>query len=261
MVSVQDGVGRVSFLTLAHVFFRSFFSQGSWSTQYRQNVGFAFCIAPAGRQLYKRSEDYRAFLMRHLEHYNGNPFMVSLVLGAVINMEERLSRGTDITEDDILRFKKVVGPATGSSGDRLFWSTLRPFGLLVGLAVALLFGIWGGAAFVAAFNIPLLVFKWHWLNAGYRLGPRVVSEIRNKHIERAERTMENLGSVFVSFLAILALTVVIKKPQTAVWITVGIVGTVVSGIALLRQSIPLQTILAVSITAAVGLGFIITFFA
>ncbi len=258
MVPVQNGIKKISFKTFFLVFLRSFFSQGSWSTKYRQNVGFAFCIEPVGRKLYGKSKKYREFLLRHLEHYNGNPFMVSLVLGAVINMEERLCHGSDITEDDIYRFKKVVGPATGSSGDRLFWSTLRPFGLLIGLGIAVKYGFWGGISFIAAFNIPLMIFKWHWLMAGYRLGPKVVQQIRNTHIERAEQIMGNMGSMLVSFLSILILAVVVMNPRTSWLIAAGIGGIATSGVALLKYSIPLHIVLGFSIIAAVALGFLIT---
>ena len=61
---------------------------------------------------------------------------VGLVLGAVVNMEQKMKNGAGVTEEDIRRFKKIVAPATGSSGDWLFWSNLRPFALVSGISCA-----------------------------------------------------------------------------------------------------------------------------
>jgi len=73
----------LTFLTLLNIYLRSFFFQGSFSVKDRQNIGFAFCMEPVGRVLYKNKTDRNEFNVRHLEFYNGNPFMITLVLGAV----------------------------------------------------------------------------------------------------------------------------------------------------------------------------------
>ncbi|HDY87108.1 MAG TPA: hypothetical protein ENH82_03210, partial [bacterium] len=185
MDSVHDGAKRLSFKTFLNIYIRSFFTQGSWSHKYRQNLGFTFCLEPVGKELWTNTEDSKKFIMRHSEYYNGNPFMSTLVIGAVAKMEERLRYQDGITEDDIRRFKKIAGPATGCAGDRLFWSNLRPFGILLGLLFAVIYGLWGVLIFLLVFNIPTFILKWHWLKAGYRLGPKVVTEINNHNLKSA----------------------------------------------------------------------------
>ena len=109
----------IPFSTFVRVYLRSFFIQGSFSIKFRQNVGFAFCMDPVGKVLWTENEDRRAFLNRHLEYYNGNPFMITLVLGAIAGLEEHYKNDDGITERDINGFKRAVGAATGSVGDRI----------------------------------------------------------------------------------------------------------------------------------------------
>lgn len=128
-------------------------------------------MEPVGRELWNDPSARKAFQLRHTEFFNGNPFMIPLVLGAVANMEERLRNGGSITADDISRFKTAVGQASGPPrfnrrvGDRIFWRTLRPFALAVGLLWSLVFGPpgltggWGVVLFLAIFNIPTAVLK------------------------------------------------------------------------------------------------------
>ncbi|MCE5251000.1 PTS system mannose/fructose/sorbose family transporter subunit IID [bacterium] len=206
MDNVSRSTKRLNFLTLLNIYLRSFFFQGSFSIKDRQNMGFAFCLDPAGRILCKDQLHHNAFRFRHSEHFNCNPFMVTLLLGAVANMEERLLLGDGVTVEDISRFKQSVGQATGAVGDRFFWRTLRPFGLLMGLLAVMYFGLWGIPVFLAVFNIPTVLLKWHWLTTGYRLGPKAVIEITNHRLDHVSKIMANIGGVVLAFLAVVFLT-------------------------------------------------------
>lgn len=245
---------RLSSWTLLQIYFRSFFSQGSFSVRYRQNVGFAFCLEPAGRRIWKKKEDLRKFYLRHLEFYNGNPFMVTLVLGAVARMEERFRDNDGIAEDDINRFKAAVGQAVGSVGDRFFWRTLRPFGLVAGLLAAYFLNVWGAFVFLAMFNLPVLYMRWYWLRAGYTLGPKVVIEIRNPRLESAVSLMETMGGVMLAFLVVAFLA---KPDFQASWVTAGTTGLFLLGLFLARHRVPPSVILIVSVVFAVVIGAVI----
>jgi len=245
---------KLSLWTLLQIYFRSFFSQGSFSVKYRQNIGFAFCLEPAGKQIWKDREDRRKFYLRHLEFYNGNPFMVTLVLGAVARMEERLRDHDGIEEEDINRFKTAVGQAVGSVGDRFFWRTLRPFMLVMGLLAACFAGAWGAAAFLVLFNLPVLYLRWHWLLAGYKLGPKVVIEIRNPRLETADGIMETLGGITIAFLVIAFLA---KPVYQVSWVSAGAAVLFLFGLFLTRRRVPPSVILFLSAAIAVGMGAII----
>ena len=254
MDSVYDGARRLSFKTFINIYIRSFFIQGSWSPKYRQNMGFAFCMEPVGKELWTNIEDRIKFNMRHIEYYNGNPFMSTLVLGAVAKMEECLHYREGTSEDDIRRFKKVVGPATGSVGDRLFWSNLRPFGILLGLLFTFFYGLWGVLIFLAVFNIPTFILKWHWLNAGYRLGPKVVIEIKNHKLQAAERKMEIFGSILVAFLSVAYLATLDYTPAGSY---IGAAGLFIFSFIMLKRRFPLYIIFPAAFVAAVIMAMII----
>ena len=256
MDSVHNDIKKLSLKTFLILYFRSFFLQGSWSQKYRQNLGFAYAMEPVGKELYKDSADYAKFLIRHSKHFNGNPFMVTLVLGAVANMETRLCYNKGVSEEDIKRFKNVVGPATGAVGDRLFWSNLRPFGIILGLLCTVFCGLWGVVIFLAFFNIPTLVLKWHWLNAGYRLGPKVVGEIKNQKLEWAAKTIETLGSVLITFISVVYLT---KPEYYSIWFFPGTIGMFIFTAFMLKHGIPLHIVFPLSLAVAVLLGVAMSF--
>ena len=191
---------------LLRVLLRSFFIQGSFSGKYRQNLGFAFCMEPVGNCLWSDREDRRKFIERHLEDYNGNPFMCTLVLGTVACLEERLRHGQG-SEAEILQYKKALGSATGAVGDRLFWGALRPFALVLGLFTAYFFGIWGALVFFVVYNTPNIALRWYWLRSGYRRGPAVVAELRNPGIERAITATELMGAAILGFMTVVILII------------------------------------------------------
>jgi mannose PTS system EIID component len=248
-------VTRLGLRTLASVYVRSFFSQGSFAFAHRQNIGFAFSLEPAGKKIWRDSEDLRKFYLRHLDYYNGNPFMVTLVLGAVARMEERLRDGDGVSEEDIRRFKLAVGQAVGSLGDRFFWRTLRPFGLAAGLAAALFYGWWGVPLFLALFAVPMFLLKWYWLRKGYELGPRVVIEIKNRRLETAADIMETLGGAALAFLVV---AVFARTGYGASLTSVGTVALFVFAFMVPRRLLAPSLILAVSALAAVALGFLVS---
>ena len=248
---------RLTLKTFLQLYVRSFFFQGSFSVKYRQNSGFAFCIEPVGKILWDDPADHRKFLMRHTEYYNGNPFMITLVLGAVARMEEMFKYGEGITEDDISRFKRAVGPATGSIGDRFFWNTLRPFGIILGLFAATFYGLWGITAVLTVFNIPTIVLRWHWLTTGYRIGTGVVSEIQNRRLEGAVHIMNALSTTLLAFLTV---SHVVLPDSTLSWVSVAAAGLFAVSIFLFGRVVRLSVVLLLSSGFALITGILLSIF-
>ena len=218
MDALSYTVKRLDFRTLFSVYLRSFFFQGSFSVKERQNIGFAYCIEPVGSELYAQASERRAFQFRHTEFFNINPFMATLVLGAVAHMEERLLADGSVTTEDITRFKAAFGKTCGSIGDRFFWRTLRPFCLVFGLLWTLFYGIWGIVLFLVLFNVSTMILKWHWLTSGYRLGPMVVHEIRKHYINSTALLLERISGIVIAFFTVAFLS----APEYGIsWITAG----------------------------------------
>ena len=239
---------KLKFKTLFYIYLRSYFFQGSFSVKDRQNLGFAYCMEPAGKKLWEKPADRKTFLLRHTEYYNGNPFMVPLVLGAVINMEENLSNGGSVTPEDITRFKTATGQASGAIGDHIFWRTLRPFGLVVGLLCSLTFGLWGVLMFLAIFNIPTSLLKLYWLLTGYRLGPKVGIAMKNRSLDRIVKLMEKAGGSVISFFVLAFLS---GYGYGLSWITFGTVLIFVVSTVLYSRLIPHSIVVACSIGIAI----------
>lgn len=246
---------RLTLKTFLQLYIRSFFFQGSFSVKYRQNSGFAFCMEPVGKILWDDPADHRKFLMRHTEYYNGNPFMITLVLGAVARMEEMLRYGEGITENDISRFKSAVGPATGSVGDRFFWNTLRPFGVILGLFTAIFYGLWGIVAVLTVFNIPTIVLRWHWLKTGYRIGTGVVSEIQNRRLEGVVHIMEALSAALLAFLTV---SHVALPDSTLSLVSGAAIGLFAVSFFLFRRAVRLSVVLLLSSGFAVITGIVLS---
>jgi len=253
MDSVHETVNKPGFGTFFRIFLRSFFLQGSWSQTHRQNLGFAYCMEPVGKILWTDPVQYARFLKRHTDYYNGNPFMSTLVLGAVVRMEETLRHGSGVTEDDIRRFKKVAGPATGSVGDGMFWSALRPFALVLGLLCAVSYGIYGAVVFLATFNIPACILRWYWLRAGYRHGHNVITELKNRRIRIGVRIMDLFGGVLIGLLAVLYLAQV-ENGIAAVYLWSAIL--FILSFTLLRRRYPLYLVFPASVGIAVVAGMV-----
>ncbi len=245
-------VKGLGFPVLARMYLRSFFSQGSFAFSMRQNIGFVYCLEPAGSRIWSDPEDRKRFYLRHLEYYNGNPFMVTLVLGAVAKMEERFRDGDGVSEEDIRRFKLAVGPAVGAVGDRFFWRTLRPFGIATGLLGVFWFGVWGIPLFLALFNLPVLFLRWYWLVRGYSLGPRVVIEIKNHTLERAAGMMEALGAAMLAFFLVICL----GRLGGGYSGTAGSMTLFVFALIMPRSWMPPSIVMAVSAVLAVVIGFL-----
>jgi mannose PTS system EIID component len=242
--------------TLLQVFLRSFFIQGSFSAKYRQNIGIAFCLEPVGKLLWHTPDDYRRFVARQSEHYNGNPFMVTLVLGSVAHMEQQLRNGENVSEDDIRRFKSVAGAATGSTGDRLFWSNLRPTTILAGICVAMSFGFWGVLVFLALYNGTVWFLRLRWLFAGYRLGPKVVMEIKNETVDRATERLESVGCLLAGFTSAALVTLFQRNDPAPIILYSGSVVFFLCAVYLIRRNIPLHIVFTIISIFAVVAGFL-----
>lgn len=254
MDSTGNHLKKLTFKTFLKVYLRSFFIQGSFSIKYRQNTGFAFCMEPVGNVLWDEPENRNAFLIRHMEYFNGNPFMITLVLGAVTKMEEILHHKGGITGKDISVFKKAVGAATGSIGDRFFWSTLRPFGIITGLLLTLFYGVWGILLALAVFNIPNFLLRWHWLKLGYRLGTGIIPVIQSKKLERAVYIMENLGAILLAFITVVF---VLTPDSTLNWVSAAAAVLFITSIILLKRAVSLSAVLVFSLVYTVISGLLL----
>lgn len=201
------GRHRLPAVVLARIVLRSFLLQASWNFERLQNLGVLYVIAPALR-FYYRGDELAAAGKRHLEYFNTHPFMASPVLGAILELEQKQSRGEE-RYVGVQDFKRMVMAPYAAIGDAFFWGGVRP---LVG-AVALFFAfkgsLWAPLVYLLLFNLPHLWFRVAGLWRGYVLGLGIVDAIQRHRlpdlaVRLKEVTVVLLGglSAFLTFLSL-----------------------------------------------------------
>ena len=152
---------------------RQFLLQGCWNYEGMQNVGFAYAILPALRDLYaNRPEEALKAVKRHLEFFNTQPAMGALILGASVRLEERVAAG-ETDPRAIGTFKVGLMGSLGAIGDSFFWGALRPMASVTGALLALLHPLLGVAAMLLVYNGVHLTVRRRGFAAGME-GPEAV---------------------------------------------------------------------------------------
>jgi PTS system mannose-specific IID component len=165
---------------LAKVVVRSLFLQGSWNFERLQSLGVLYTMAPALRFFY-RGEDLVAAGKRHLEYFNTHPFMASPILGAILDLEQRHSRGEEVSVG-VQDFRRMVMAPYAAIGDAFFWGAIRPLAAAVALFLAFLGSLWAPVVYLLLFNLPHLWFRVAGLLGGYSLGLRIVEIIQRRRL-------------------------------------------------------------------------------
>ena len=155
-------------------FWRSFPLQGCFCYERMQNVGFAYQMLPALKELYPDGEEAKAAMKRHLAIFNTTPAIVTFITGAAIAMEEKFKKAKDVgeecDEESINAVKTaLMGPLAGI-GDAFFWGTLRIIGAGIGCSIAAQGSILGAILFLLIYNIPHFLVRYKGLELGYKSG-------------------------------------------------------------------------------------------
>jgi PTS system mannose-specific IID component len=198
---------------LARVARRTALLQATWNYERQQGLGWAYCLAPVLRQLYPDPAVRRERLAEHTAYFNTQPTMASLALGAVAYLEERRAAGEGPDGEGVARVKAVLGAALAALGDRLFWSTLRPFAAALGAWVALGGSPWGAAVLLVAYNALHLPLRFAGVGWGYRAGPAVLSQGLRERLERLVHRLSILGAALIGIL-VASLLVPHGEPQS-----------------------------------------------
>jgi mannose/fructose/N-acetylgalactosamine-specific phosphotransferase system component IID len=192
--------------------------QATWNYERQQGLGWAFCLAPALERLYPDADERSRRLAEHTAYFNTQPTLASFALGAVAQLEERRAcrraEGAAVEADDdgLARIKAVLGSALAALGDQLFWFTLRPFAICLGVLFAL-GGSWLGAVVLwLSYNLVHLTLRMRGVGWGYAAGPAVLGAGLRDRLERMTRLLSQLGAALVG-IVVAALLVPGGDPQ------------------------------------------------
>ena len=183
------GFARTVKLTLA-----SLFIQTSWSFTSLQHLGFLFTLSSGAR------EPQRHDVLNDMQTtLNTHPYMASYIIGAILRAQEE---GT-LSPDRIDRFVSVAQTSFASTGDLLFWQTIRPALLLGAVILGLKFGIIGPIAAFAVYTIFHLFHRIKGFQEGYEKGPDIIYILRARRFILVQRAFEFLGALFTGGLVTL----------------------------------------------------------
>ncbi|MBE0603044.1 MAG: PTS system mannose/fructose/sorbose family transporter subunit IID [Deltaproteobacteria bacterium] len=145
---------------------RQFLIQGCWNYEGMQNVGFAYAILPALREIYfGRPEEALKSVKRHLEFFNTHPVMGAVVLGAGVRLEERAAAG-EADPGGVGAFKLGWMGSLGAIGDSFFWGSLRPMASVAGALIGLIHPLAGIATLLVLYNVTHLAVRHRGFSAG-----------------------------------------------------------------------------------------------
>ncbi|EPM2009461.1 PTS system mannose/fructose/sorbose family transporter subunit IID [Salmonella enterica subsp. enterica serovar Braenderup] len=197
-----ETTGLVTARDLRRVFWRSFQMEFSWNYERQMNLAFVYTLIPVLKKLYSRKEDLAEALKRHLAFFNTTPYIVTLILGITVAMEEKNSQQKEMDASSIDNVKaSLMGPLAGI-GDSFFWGTLRLIATGIGTSLALKGNILGPILFLLVFNVPHILARWFFTRWGYVLGTGVLQRIQQSGM------MESLtyGASIIGLMVVGAMT-------------------------------------------------------
>jgi PTS system mannose-specific IID component len=191
---------EISARTRRSVWLRQFLVQGCWNYEGMQNVGFAYAILPALREIYSgRPEELLRSVKRHLEFFNTHPVMGSVVLGSAVRLEDAAASG-EVDPKEIGAFKMGMMGSLGAIRDAFFWGSLRPMASVAGAILALVHPLAGIVALLALYNATHLAVRFRGLEAGMAGKEAAVAwlkkEALNVKTDRRKLAAAILGGVY-----------------------------------------------------------------
>ena len=179
---------------LRRMYWRSTFLLGSFNFERMQAMGFCYTLMPAIRKVYRGDKAAEAAaLKRHLEFYNTQPWVSSVVFGVTAAMEEQKAKGEDISEETITSVKVgLMGPLAGV-GDPIFWGTARPVLAALGASLALNGSIVGPLLFFVGINLLRVLTRWYGIKFGYERGTEMVTEVGGGQLKKITQMAAIMG--------------------------------------------------------------------
>lgn len=185
--------------TLIKVAFRSFFLQASWNYRGMMSMGFLYAISPGLDKIYDDINARENAYMRHFEYFNTNPYFASVVMGVVLALEERLSRG-EISDEVIHYTKEGLMTACAAIGDGLFWDSWRPFVAVASLIFASGNYMLTPLFFLILYNIPHLYFRFAGIFWGYVEGTHVIRSLKKFQFPQIRQNLRYGTLVLLAYM-------------------------------------------------------------
>lgn len=160
--------------TLSRVLWRSFFLQAAWNNRGKQNLGLAAAMQPVFQKICGRwTPGLTDAMLRSLEPFNTHPYMVGIILGAMIRLEE----DEGFTLEKRVRIYRALSTAFAAIGDAFFWNGLLPTAGVIAMFWAFETDATGAVVFLVLYNTAHLVVRLVGFCLGYRYGVNAIKII------------------------------------------------------------------------------------
>lgn len=186
---------------LVRVFLRSLFLQAGWNPQGMQNLGMAYALFPALKQLYPERRALQAAVQRHLAFFNTHPYVAGAILGGAIFHEARIASGEE-EPSAVIAFKSALMGPLAALGDGFFWLSLKPAAGALCAGLVPLLGAWAVLLFLVLYNVVHLTLRarLYWL--GLTRGDALIEEVARVRLPQRGAVLRSLAAACAGGLAV-----------------------------------------------------------
>jgi len=182
-VFVSNNVSFKMMKIYFNMFVKTFFIQALWNYERLQNIGFLFILKPLLCKVYSDETKKREAFLRHIGFFNTHPYMASLIIAIVANMEKELSESKYLGKiSDVNTVKNIMEGPLAAMGDSFFGGTLRYLIVFVSIFVLFLFAnmfsnknnkfvaynFWIPLVFIFFYNIVHIPVRFLLMFIGFR---------------------------------------------------------------------------------------------
>ncbi|MDH4423587.1 MULTISPECIES: PTS system mannose/fructose/sorbose family transporter subunit IID [Bacillus] len=152
---------------------RSLLLQASFNYERMQAAGWLYSLLPGLKKIHKNKHDLSESMKSHMEFFNTHPFLVNIIMGIVLAMEEKKQNRNMIRSIRVA----MMGPL-GGIGDALFWLTLLPICVGIGASLGQDGNPMGAVVFLLIFNTVHFALRFGLMHYGYSAGTNAISSLK-----------------------------------------------------------------------------------
>lgn len=232
------------------IFWRTLWLQSSWSFEGMQTIGFVHALGPA---LKSQGREKCGMLLKHLDFFNTHPFFAPAAIGAAARAENKGGTSAERASEERVQ---LMGPL-GGMGDALFWGSVKPMAVLLGLILLIEGWLWAPLAAVAVFTAINLTARVRSLNLGLEMGREAVLAIQKHKPVLLARNMKFAVALMLGWLVWRLSGQAAGPLALKPWVTGAgsIAVTLCAAFATRREVDPLWIIYSAAL-AAIGIGFL-----
>ncbi len=160
-----------------------------------QSMGFLHCLISGAKK-----EQRERIRREQKGFFNTHPYMASYIIGAMLRIYDDSKK----YPDEIKRFLTVAQTSFASTGDLLFWRSIRPALLILATVLAFKVGLFGIIVFLIIYNVFHIYHRFEGIYSGFSNGMNVIFLLKTKRFVIVQRIFEITGAIATGLLIALA---------------------------------------------------------